>query len=319
MGVLRKKMEVIKAKKSPENFGCNYCDYKCYKKRDYERHLLTLKHKKNENGSILEVKKPQKAPNNFICDCSRSFKTHSGFWKHSKKCTNINNDVSLEPTSLDKDYDIKNLVLEVVKTNNELQKQNQEIQKQNQEFQKQILDVCKNNNTTTNNVNSNNKAFNLNVFLNETCKDAMDINDFIDSFKLQLSDLDLVGKLGFVDGISSIIIKNLKALKVSERPVHCTDTKRETIYVKEQGIWEKQEGDHKKLRKVIKRVAFKNSKNLSVYKELHPDCTDYYSKHNDHYLNLQIEAFGGSGNETVDNENKIIKKIIKEMTIDKSL
>ena len=102
-----------------------------------------------------------------------------------------------------------------------------------------------------------------------------------------------------------------------ERPVHCTDTKRETIYVKEQGIWEKQEGDHKKLRKIIKGVAFKNSKNLSVYKELHPDCTDYYSKYNDHYLNLRIEAFGGSGNETIDNENKIIKKIIKEMTIDK--
>jgi hypothetical protein len=122
-----------------------------------------------------------------------------------------------------------------------------------------------------------------------------------------------------VDGISSIIIKNLKALKVSERPVHCTDTKRETIYVKDEGIWEKQEDDHKKLRKIIKRVAFKNSKNLSVYKELHPDCNDYYSKHNDHYLKLRIEAFGGSGNETVDNENKIIKKIIKEMTIDKSL
>ena len=185
-----------------------------------------------------------------------------------------------------------------------------------------VQEVCKSNNTNimnnTNIVNSNNKAFNLNVFLNEECKDAMDVNEFIDSFKLQLSDLDLVGKLGFVDGISSIIIKSLKALKVCERPVHCTDTKRETIYMKDQGIWEKQEGDHKKLRKIIKGVAFKNSKNLSVYKELHPDCTDYYSKYNDHYLNLRIEAFGGSGNETVDNENKIIKKIIKEMTIDKN-
>ena len=309
-------MEVIKAPKSPQNFDCFFCDYKCYKKRDYDRHILTLKHKKNENGSILEVKKPQKAPNKFICDCTRTFKTHSGFWKHSKKCTNINHDDSLKPTTLDKDNDIKNLVLEVVKTNNELQKQNQEIQKQNQEFQKQILDVCKNTNTT-NIVNSNNKAFNLNVFLNETCKDAMDINDFIDSVKLQLSDLELVGKLGFVDGISSIIIKNLKALKVTERPVHCTDLKRETMYVKNQGIWEKQEGDYKNLRKVIKRIAFKNSKNLSLYKELHPDYNDYYSKCSDHFLKLQIEAFGGSGSETIDNENKIIKKIVKEMGIDK--
>jgi hypothetical protein len=300
------------------HYECVKCNYITANKKDFNKHNLTRKH------LILtsDLPKIPENPNNkiFVCKCGNEYKHKQSLNNHKKKCTFI------EHVTLDKDDDIKNLVFEVVKTNNELQKQNhefqkqnQEIQKQNQEFQQQILDVCKNgiNNNSNNVVNSHNKAFNLNVFLNETCKDAMDVNDFIDSFKLQLSDLDLVGKLGFVDGISSIIIKNLKALKVSERPVHCTDTKRETIYVKEQGIWEKQEDDHKKLRKIIKRVAFKNSKNLSLYKELHPDCTDYYSKHNDHYLKLRIEAFGGSGNETVDNENKIIKKIIKEMTIDK--
>jgi Txe/YoeB family toxin of Txe-Axe toxin-antitoxin module len=147
----------------------------------------------------------------------------------------------------------------------------------------------------------------------------MDINEFEDSIKLQLSDLELVGRLGFVDGISSIIIKNLKALKVHERPVHCTDLKRETMYVNDKGVWEKQENDNKKLRRLIKHIAFKNAKNLSLYKELHPDYNDYYSKCSDHFLKLQIEAFGGSGNETVDNENKIIKKIVKEMGIDKRL
>jgi hypothetical protein len=312
--------------KISKEYICESCDYKCSKNSEWNKHSLTLKHKNrtNLNNLTSEISCSKK----FNCKkCFKEYNARNSLWYHEQKCIVHDKVVNVEKD----DNKLINIVLDVVKSNTELQKQNDEFKsliieqnksmiEQNKTMIETVQEVCKNNNTNivnTNNVNSHNKAFNLNVFLNETCKDAMDVNDFIDSFKLQLSDLDLVGKLGFVDGISSIIIKNLKALKVSERPVHCTDTKRETIYVKDQGIWEKQEDDHKKLRKIIKRVAFKNSKNLSLYKELHPDCTDYYSKHNDHYLNLRIEAFGGSGNETVDNENKIIKKIIKEMTIDK--
>ena len=312
-------MEENKSQKIAKKYNCVSCNYNTSNIFDYNKHKLTSKHIKTYNGSIQEEKKvflSQNVANKFICDCGKSFKTHGGIWKHKKKCNNA-------PIHDDPDNNIMTLVMEVVKNNTELQKQNDEFKtmllEQNNKMIETVQEVCKSNNSNiiNSNINSNNKAFNLNVFLNETCKDAMDINDFIDSVKLQLSDLELVGKLGFVDGISSIIIKNLKALKENERPVHCTDLKRETMYVKEQGIWEKQEGDYKNLRKVIKRIAFKNSKNLSLYKELHPDYNDYYSKHSDHYLKLQIEAFGGSGNETIDNENKIIKKIAKEMAIDK--
>jgi hypothetical protein len=313
-------MTTILVPKSSNIFYCEYCDYNTSRKSQFDRHIMTSKH-------ILTTKRLQNTTNtvplvhDYKCEnCNQKYKHHSSLWKHKKKCVIKNN------TQPDNNDTIEsNLVVQLLKQNDEFKsliiEQNKSMIEQNNKILETVQEVCKSNNTNISNnvVNSHNKAFNLNVFLNETCKDAMDINDFIDSVKLQLSDLELVGKLGFVDGISSIIIKNLKALKVSERPVHCTDLKRETMYVKEQGIWEKQEGDYKNLRKVIKRIAFKNSKNLSLYKELHPDYNDYYSKHSDHYLKLQIEAFGGSGNETIDNENKIIKKIAKEMAIDKSL
>jgi hypothetical protein len=325
-------MDTIFNAKNANKYDCVLCDFKCSKLSNWNIHILTSKHIKRYKNDINDTKI---MPNNatvYKCEkCNKHYNYHSGLWRHAKLCKSKN---TLDETKIVEDKPLMSLVLEVVKSNTELQKQNDEFKsliieqnksiiEQNNKMLETVKEVCKNNNTNitnnSNNVNSNNKAFNLQVFLNEECKDAMDINDFIDSVKLQLSDLELVGKLGFVDGISSIIIKNLKALKMNERPVHCTDMKRETMYVKEQGIWEKQEGDYKNLRKVIKRIAFKNSKNLSLYKELHPDYNDYYSKHSDHYLKLQIEAFGGSGNETIDNENKIIKKIAKEMTIDKSL
>ena len=308
--------------KTAKYFKCNLCDFKCCKQSNWNNHILTRKHKKNNNELQNDYNLDhENAITKFTCDCGKIYKHRQGLWKHKqvckKKCISQNNTQPDNNEIID-----SNLVIQLLKQNDEFKSM---LIEQNNKMIETIQEVCKSNNTNNSNIvnntniNSNNKAFNLNVFLNETCKDAMDINDFIDSVKLQLSDLELVGKLGFVDGISSIIIKNLKALKVSERPVHCTDLKRETMYVKEQGIWEKQEGDYKNLRKVIKRIAFKNSKNLSLYKELHPDYYDYYSKHSDHYLKLQIEAFGGSGNETIDNENKIIKKIAKEMAIDKSL
>ena len=296
--------------KKHQYFICETCDFKCFKKGDYNRHITTQKHKNLNN--------PNKITSNYIneCICGKKFKHQSTLCAHKKKCVIQNNTDNNDPID-------SNLVVQLLKQNDEFKsliiEQNKSIIEQNNKMIETVQEVCKSNNSNivNSNVNSNNKAFNLNVFLNETCKDAMDINEFEDSIKLQLSDLELVGRLGFVDGISSIIIKNLKALKVSERPVHCTDLKRETMYVNDKGVWEKQENDNKKLRRLIKHIAFKNAKNLSLYKELHPDYNDYYSKCSDHFLKLQIEAFGGSGNETVDNENKIIKKIVKEMGIDK--
>jgi len=153
--------------------------------------------------------------------------------------------------------------------------------------------------------------------LNETCKDAMNITDFVDSLKLQLSDLENVGKVGFVEGISSIIVKNLKALDVHKRPVHCADKKREVIYIKDENKWEKEDENKNKMRKVIKKVAFKNQNLLKKFKEEHPGCNFSESKYSDQYSKIVIEAMGGIDSNDAENEDKIIQKIAKEIVIDK--
>ena len=166
------------------------------------------------------------------------------------------------------------------------------------------------------NTNSHNKTFNLQFFLNETCKDAMNIMDFVDSIKLQLSDLENVGKAGYVEGISNIITTNLKALDVTQRPIHCADKKREVLYIKDDDKWEKDD-EKTKIRKAIKRVACKNQRLLPKFKEEHPDCGKYHSKFSDQYNKIVVESMGGSGDNDMEKEDKIIKNISKNVTIDK--
>jgi hypothetical protein len=216
-------------------------------------------------------------------------------------------------TTSSSDSEIKmltNLVLDVVK--------------QNHELTNKIVDICKTgintnqtNNISNSNINSNNKTFNLQFFLNETCKNAMNITDFINSLQLQVSDLENVGKLGYVDGISSIIVKNLNALDETTRPIHCTDKKRETFYIKDEDKWEKDDEEKKKIKKVINKVAYKNERLLQKFKELHPGCNFSDSKYADQYSKLVIEVMGGAGNNDAEKADKIIRKIAKEVTIDK--
>ena len=183
---------------------------------------------------------------------------------------------------------------------------------------KQILDVCKNGIITNSTVNSHNKTFNLQVFLNEDCKDAMNVSDFMNSLNLQISDLECVGKLGFVEGISNIIIKRLNAMDITKRPVHCTDQKREIIYIKEDGVWTKDDHDNMKIRKLVRGVSSRNCRNATAYKAMYPECKDPKSKHSYIYDKIVLEAFGGTNNGKDDeNENKIIRNILKHMTIDK--
>ena len=186
-----------------------------------------------------------------------------------------------------------------------------------------VLDVCQkiqpiSNTVNSHNVNSNNKTFNLNVFLNETCKDAMNITDFVESLKLQLSDLENVGEIGYVNGISNIIVKNLNLLEENKRPIHCADKKREILYIKDEDKWEKDE-EKKKIRKIIKKVACKNQRLLPKFKEEHPDCGKYHSKYSDQYNKLVVESLGGSGDNDLEKEDKIIRNIAKEVTIDKNI
>jgi hypothetical protein len=300
---------------SCSRFYCDFCDYKTSKKSSYDDHLLTRKHQKSIISNQKSINGNQNLPKNcskFICqNCNKEYKDYSGLWRHKKKC-NINNDDE-EETILDNFELSKEQIFNILKHNNELQ---QMLMEQN----KTIIELSKNNQINSNNTtttNSHNKAFNLNFFLNETCKDAMNIMDFVDSIKLQLCDLERVGEKGFVEGISNIIIKNLKDLDISKRPVHCTDKKREVLYVKDEDKWEKEDTDNKKVRKAIKHIASKNSKMLNVFREKYPDCIKSTSKYSDAYNKLVLESFGGYGNEDNDNENKIIKKISQEVLVEK--
>lgn len=301
-------------KKSPKisvNFYCELCDYNTCKKTDYDKHLTTLKHINSDNDDKNSDTFSQKVAKIHICDCGKKYKYRQGLSYHKKKCHIFNEEfIENKLTASSSESEIKlltNLVLDVVK--------------QNQELTNKIVDICKTgiqtNTISNSNINSHNKTFNLQFFLNETCKNAMNITDFVNSLQLQLSDLENVGKLGYVDGISSIIVKNLNALDETTRPIHCTDKKRETFYIKDEDKWEKDDEQKKKIKKVINKVAFKNQNLLNKFKELHPGCNFSESKFADQYSKLVIEAMGGAGNNDKEKEEKIIRNIAKEVTISK--
>jgi hypothetical protein len=309
---------------------CNYCDYKCSKKSDYCKHLNTLKHKSRtklnnleqnaEKNILISENSSQKL---FACKfCNKAYKARNSLWYHENKCqiasekstysnTNVtnNNHINNSPTPTPSSdiQALTGLIFEMVKSNSELQKSMFEICKQNQ-----------NNYTSNINNNCHNKTFNLQFFLNETCKDAMNIMDFVESVKLQVSDLENVGKVGYIEGISNIIIKNLQALEVEKRPVHCTDQKREVMYVKDENTWEKEDESNKKLRKAIRMIAHKNICMFKEYRDKYPDCEEYDSKKNDQYNKIVYESMGGKGDNDYEKDTKIIKKIAKNVTIDKS-
>jgi hypothetical protein len=294
------------APKNADKFICKYCQYKCCKPSDWNRHVLTLKHQNATKMLQNATYFTPKSANLICCDnCNKKFKHTSSMYRHKNKC-NINKLL----TCKNSEDTLVNFLM-----------------KENSELKGLILDVCKNTNNqiintttnTNNNVNSNNKTFNLNVFLNEHCKDAMNITEFVDSLQIQLSDLENVGKLGYVNGISKIIINKLNALDETKRPIHCTDSKREILYIKDENRWEKYNDNNNKIRKVIKRIAHKNCKLIPEFKEKHPDCNKSESRYSDQYNKMIVEAMGGSGDNNVEKEDKIIKNIAKEVQINKSI
>jgi len=263
-----------------------------------------MRHCENSAKATNGNKIQQKLAKNVIycCEnCDKEYTDRSGLWKHKKKCDNINKS------------EINNI---------EIQKHNLELQKQNLELHKHILEICKNLqpsliNTNSHNNHSHNKTFNLQFFLNETCKDAMNISEFIENISLQLSDLESIGKLGYVEGVSNIIIKNLNALEVTQRPLHCTDKKREIVYVKDEDEWQKEQDDKKHIRQVISNVVSKNMKLLPEYQNKYPECMNPESKKSDEYNKIIMETMGG-GMDVVDkNKEKIIRKVTREVIVEK--
>jgi len=306
--------------KKPQEFYCESCDFYTSNKKDYMRHLDTQKHFVNNYG-LMEMEKTPKNPK-CKCICGRVYKDNSGLWKHKKKCVIIEDEIkeNTENTEMIEKKENSQIFIEKDELIKYLMKENSEFKELLVEQNKMVMKVCENGSIGINNsnINSNNKTFNLNVFLNEQCKDAMNIMDFVDSLKIQLSDLENVGKLGYVEGISNIIVKNLRELDIHKRPVHCSDTKREVMYVKDENKWEKENTEKKKLRKAIKYIAHKNSKLLPEFKAKYPDCIYSDSKKSDQYNKLIIEAMGGPGDDDSIKDEKIIKNIAKEVFIDKN-
>jgi Txe/YoeB family toxin of Txe-Axe toxin-antitoxin module len=283
----------------PSEFYCEKCDYVCIKKSSWVQHLRTAKHTKANSELIPANEK-------YACEkCNKSFKHSSSYCRHKKKCfQDHESEYASDSESDHHEPSEKELIMMLIKQNSLLIEQNASLVKNGI------------NNTTTH-TNSHNKTFNLQVFLNETCKDAMNLTDFVNSIQLQLSDLEKMADIGYVDGISNIIINNLNELDVSQRPVHCADKKREVLYIKDENKWEKENEDKKRIKQAIKRVASKNLFQLQKYKELHPDCMQYHSKNSDKYNKMVFEACGGSGDNDIEKENKIIRNIAKNVTIDK--
>uniref|UniRef100_A0A6C0IG79 C2H2-type domain-containing protein n=1 Tax=viral metagenome TaxID=1070528 RepID=A0A6C0IG79_9ZZZZ len=263
---------------------------------------MTSKHKINDGQLQKNLKK-------YVCSCGKEYSYRQGLYLHKKTCENeeiiYKNEINTNTEPIKNESVDKELINYLIK--------------ENQDFKNLILEIVKkdsyNNCNNITNTNSHNKTFNLQFFLNETCKNAMNISDFVDSIKLQLSDLENVAKIGYVEGLSKIIIKNLKALDVTERPVHCSDSKRDTMYVKDEDKWEKENENNDKVLKAIEDIANKNSKMVKEWKQKNPECASSKSHKADVYSHIMIQAVC-SNNDA--NNNKILKKIAKEVIIDKS-
>lgn len=326
-------MELNNEKKVPK-FFCEKCNYSTERKSQYERHLMTAKHKRSYISYKSVTEKVPKGSKPFSCECGMIFNHRQNLYSHRKICKKIekNNDNS-ETINADenilKETDEKNEIkIEGVsnETINEILKQNHEIvdmlveeRKRNDELQNQLIEVSKeiktvnNNNTINNNVNN---TFNLQVFLNEQCKDALNITDFINSLQLSITDLQETGRLGYVDGISRIFVKALRDLDEKERPIHCTDAKREVMYIKDENKWEKETKSGSKIKKTIQKIQDKNLRMLPAWQEENPNFCDMNTKENEEYIKISLHSLGDMDNQEKQDE-KIIKNVMKEVVIDK--
>ena len=335
-------------------YECVKCNYTTNFKVNYERHLTTEKHKKN----FYEKKKEPKEEIKHICSlCNKEYMNYRSLWKHKKTCVSKQQDTITTTSEVNGNIEIlqntfvtgnviskeiftPQLFMEVLKQSKELQEvlveQNKELQnkllekenkllekenqllEQNKEYHKEIIELTKKQTTNINTQNNTNQQFNLQFFLNETCKDAMNIVDFVNSLKLTTDDFETTGKLGFIDGISRIFIKELKKLETEKLPIHCTDLKRETVYIKDNNIWEKENNEKQKLKWTIDKIAQLNLNQLQNWQEKYPVCRENNTKENQHFFKLAAVALGGRGKDEEDKyRDKIMKNVLKEVVLDK--
>jgi hypothetical protein len=344
-------LEINKNLKKPKMHICKICDFITSRNQDYEMHLVTAKHKRklletNQNlnipsvgfhcnecnyttlkknlfekhqNSIKHIRNMNKEPtvNKHICDvCNKEYLNNSGLWKHKKICKVLENKPEVLETKKELTNEFRepeNKKLEItVDLVVELLKQNKELI----EFIKTNPGGMNNSNNT--NCNNNNQ-FNLHFFLNETCKNAMNITDFVNSIQLTTQDFENTGKLGYVDGITKIIINKLNSVDTTSRPMHCTDVKRETLYIKDENVWEKEDEHKTKFKKVINQIANKNLQQLKIWKDEHPDCINLDTNDNIAFRKYYRVALGGGTNDEDEKFlDKIKRNVLKEIVVDKS-
>jgi hypothetical protein len=308
-------------------FICQQCDYKCFKKFNWDRHILTAKHLKSTNSNKIATKNEQneqKKETHMCHSCNKQYKDRTGLWRHKQKCK-LKEDYECEieeEKNPDEIHELKEIMKYLMKENSEMKNMMLEQQNmmmvQNTSTQNMMMDVIKTGTHNTTNTNSHNKTFNLNFFLNETCKNALNINEFVSSIKVSLDDLENTGRQGYIEGISSIILNKLKNLNHYDRPIHCADQKREILYIKNDNQWFKESQEKPLLTKAIKTIANENIKQIKTWRDKNPECTDSDSKKNNLYLKIVSNSMSGTDKEECDkNINKIISNVAKEVIIDK--
>ena len=336
-----------------EKYYCNYCDTKCLRPSEWERHILTRKHKKScntdantDNTDMSTSDCDNSIGRTYKCSCGKQYKHRQSLFNHKKQCSYKQINVEEEQEDKEKEdlleESIKAMLqplkekLQAIETNNNSNNSNNnndislisEIIKQNQEFQKEIfqqmMEFMKNTNNTittnSHNTNNNYTQFNLQVYLNETCKNAMNVDEFIEYLQPTLQELEDTARLGYVEGITRIILRGLKDLEETERPFHCSDLKRETMFVKNNNdIWEKEQDEKPQLMKVVKAISRKNFCNVNAWQKEHPTWRNCDSKQNDQYNKILVNSTSGSTEkEQQANYEKIIKNIAKETVINKN-
>ena len=298
-----------KTHKNPKQFECKKCAFISSNKKDYTRHLSTAKH---INRTELNTFTPKNPKNIFCCElCDKIFSARNSLWYHKKKCNSDNNPEKIVDKHIDDNTN------NVAHTMMELIKQNQEFKELIVEQNKQLTELAQKP-TTTNNTINNNQKFNLQVFLNEQCKDAINMSEFLENMTLDIEDLTETGRLGYVGGITRILINKLQELDIYKRPLHCTDMKRETLYIRENDEWSKEEKSKDRIGELVNRVANKNCKNIRQWTDEHPEYQVFDSPENMEYVRLTQAMLGGLGyQECKQFKEKIIKSVIKEVMVNK--
>lgn len=283
------------SQKIPKFFECKKCNYITSNKKDYNKHILTLKHRNTTNTT----KVVPKAYKEYICLCGKSYKHHSSLWNHKKICVEMSQNNTVDSTN--------ETIIALLK--------------QNQEFKELILqqnrDITNITNNTYNTTTHNNQKFNLNFFLNTTCKDALNMTEFIENIEIDFKDIENIGRKGYVQGMTNMILARIRDLDITKRPLHCTDLKRETMYIKDNNQWEKDTPTNTKLHNMISIVAKQNYQTLPLWREKHPDCFDGNHPQYSFCLDMMRNILGDVGNEQIKLDNKVIKNLSRHILIDK--